>query len=79
LLLFELQTTLSRRRIAEAWAECPQSSRHLEAERLVFIDETWTRTDMAPLRCGRARKNAADSAFWPLVCLPRYSKFGELG
>src|SRR4051794_30580662 len=22
----------------------------LEAERLVFIDETWTRTDMAPLR-----------------------------
>jgi hypothetical protein len=49
--------------------------RHLEPERLVFIDET----DMAPLRCGRARKNDADSVFWPAVCVPRYSKFGELG
>ncbi|MET4222197.1 hypothetical protein ABIB00_007433 [Bradyrhizobium sp. LB14.3] len=32
--------------------------RRVEAERLVFIDETWPRTDMAPFRMGAARAQA---------------------
>ena len=36
----------------------------VEAERLVFIDETWTRTDMAPLR-GWAPRGRRLSAMVP--------------
>src|ERR1700750_929662 len=36
--------------IARRRAQWAKYQRRGEAERLVFIDETWTRTDMAPLR-----------------------------
>src|ERR1700752_1585547 len=43
--------------VARGRAQMTKYQDRVEAERLVFIDETWTRTDMAPLRvwapCGR--------------------------
>ncbi|MCK1469865.1 transposase [Bradyrhizobium sp. CW10] len=36
--------------VARRRAQRTKYQGRLEAERLVFIDETWTRTDMAPLR-----------------------------
>ena len=40
----------------------------VDPARLVFIDETWTKTDMAPLqRLGAARRAAEGlGAAWPL-------------
>ena len=46
-----------RHEVARRRAQWTKYQDRVEAERLVFIDETWTRTDMAPLRgwapCGR--------------------------
>ncbi|UPJ26340.1 hypothetical protein IVB54_32065 [Bradyrhizobium sp. CW1] len=39
--------------VARRRAQWPKYQGRLEAERLVFIDETWTRTDIGPLRDGR--------------------------
>src|SRR3954462_13559255 len=36
--------------VARRRAQWTKYQGRVEAERLVFIDETWTRTDMAPLR-----------------------------
>ena len=36
--------------VARRRAQWTKYQDRVEAERLVFIDETWTRTDMAPLR-----------------------------
>jgi len=44
-----------RTRPARRRAQCTKYQDRVEPERLVFIDETWTRTDMAPLRGWAAR------------------------
>src|SRR6201984_1096974 len=41
--------------VARRRAQWTKDQDRVEAERLVFIDETWTRTDMAPLRGGAPR------------------------
>ena len=45
--------------VARRRAQWTKYQGRVEAERLVFIDETWTRTDMAP--CGDGRRAGTDS------------------
>ena len=53
--------------VARRRAQWTKYQGRVEAERLVFIDETWTRTDMAPLGGGRrAGKGSRQGSPWPL-------------
>ena len=60
--LFALEQT--RTAVARKRARWQALKRRLEADRLVFVDETWVKTDMAPLR-GWAEKGKRLKGFAP--------------
>ena len=39
--------------VARRWAQWLRYRHQIDASRLIFIDESWTNTNMAPLRVGR--------------------------
>ena len=69
--------TIGRRRVARRREQRQKYQGRIDAKRLVFIDETWTKTNMTPLRgwgpCGARVKGKAPFGHWKTMTFDRRS------